>query len=90
MKIEDKNSSSLRLAWSEPNKRTTPDWQEKLRRIRQQLWQGSYSVKSEDVAKAILRKEKAFFGTKQPIPLRWWRTGRTPPPCFWCREPEET
>ena len=90
MKIEDKNSPPLRLVWSERIKRNSPDWQEKLRRIREQIWQGSYSVNSKDVAKAILRQEKSLFGTKQPTPLRWWRKGRTPPPFFWRREPEET
>ncbi len=64
MKNNDKRRTPLRLIWSERIRRSTPAWQEKLKRIKEQLWQGIYSVKSEDVAKAMLRKEKFLFGTK--------------------------
>jgi anti-sigma28 factor (negative regulator of flagellin synthesis) len=64
MKNNDKRRTPLRLIWSERIRRSTPAWQEKLKRIKEQLWQGIYSVKSEDVAKAMLRKEKSLFGTK--------------------------
>lgn len=70
MKNKNKCPIPLRLVWSERIKHSTPAWQEKLERIRAQLWQGTYSVKSEDVAKAMQRKEKSLFETKQPLPLR--------------------
>ena len=79
MKNKDTCPTPLRLVWSERIRRSTPAWQEKLKRIREQLSQGTYSVKSGDVAKALLRKEKSLFGTKQPILLRGWRKTRRPP-----------
>ncbi len=79
MKNKDKCPTSPRLVWSERIRRSTPAWQEKLKRIREQLWQGTYAVNAEEVAKALLRKEKSLFGTKRLIPLRWWRKTRRPP-----------
>lgn len=90
MNIRDKKPSHLRLVWSERIKRSSPEWQEKLGRIREQLWQGTYSVKSDDVAKAILRKEKSLFGAQQQIPLSWWRKKRTLPQFFWREKLGET
>ena len=49
---------------SERMKRSSPAWQEKLKRIREQLRHGTYAVNAEEVAKALLRKEKSLFGTK--------------------------
>ena len=82
MNREDTRPNHLRLVWSERLKRSTPAWQEKLQRIREQLWKGTYAVNAEDVAKALLRKEKFVFGTKQSNPSNrsgWWRKTRRPP-----------